>query len=75
MQRAVDQTGDIIEITLNENGEIVGEELVGNIGSLPAEEEYIDEEGWNVRRVRDESGNAFEHISDDEGNIVGVRAV
>jgi hypothetical protein len=72
---AVDQSGDIVEITLNDNGEIVGEELVGNIGSLPVEEEYTDEAGRNVSRVRDESGHAFEHISDDEGNIVGVRAV
>ena len=75
MQRAVDQSGDIIEITLNESGEIVGEELVGTISSLPVEEEYINEEGWNVTRVRAESGNAFEYLSNDEGNIVGVSAV
>lgn len=74
-QHAVDQSGDIIEITLNKKGNIVGEELVGNIGSLPVEEEYVDEAGRNVGRVRDDSGNAFEHMSDDEGKIVGVRAV
>lgn len=74
-QHAVDQSGDIIEITLDENGEIVGEELVGNIGSLPVEEEYVDEAGRNVGRVRDESGNTFEHISDDEGEVVSVRTV
>jgi hypothetical protein len=51
IQRAVDESGDIIEITLNENGEIVGEDLVGNVGSLPVEEEYVDEEGRNVSRV------------------------
>jgi hypothetical protein len=71
----VDQSGDIIEITLNESGEIVGEELVGTISSLPVEEEYINEEGWNVTRVRAESGNTFEYLSNDAGNIVGVRAV
>ncbi len=75
MQHAVDQSGDIIEITLNENGEIVGEELVGNIGSLPVEEEYVNEEGWNVSRVRDESGNAFEQMFDNDGNMVGARVV
>jgi uncharacterized protein YuzE len=73
VQRAVDQAGDIIEITLNENGEIVGEELVGNVGSLPVEEEYVDEEGRMVSRVRDESGNAIEQVFDDEGNMIGVR--
>jgi hypothetical protein len=71
----VDESGNIIEITLNENGEIVGEDLVGNVGSLPVEEEYVDEEGRTVSRVRDELGNAFEQISDNEGNVVGVRTV
>jgi len=71
----VDESGDIIETTLNENDEIVGEELVGNVGNLPAEDEYVDEEGRIVSRVRDESGNAFERLVDDEGNMVGARAV
>ena len=31
-QRTVDESGDIIETTMNENGEIVGEEPVGNVG-------------------------------------------
>jgi hypothetical protein len=75
MQRAVDESGDIIEITLNEDGEIVGEDLVGNVSSLPVEEEYVDEEGRTISRVRDESGNAFEQILDDQGNMAGVRTV
>ena len=75
MQRTVDELGDIIETTLNENEEIVGEELVGNVSDLPAEDEYVDEEGRIVSRVRDESGNAFERLADDEGNVVGARAV
>jgi hypothetical protein len=75
IRRAVDQTGDIIEITLNEDGEIVDEDVVGNVGSLPVEEEYIDDDGRVVSRVRDEAGNAIERIFDDEGSIVGVRVV
>jgi hypothetical protein len=71
----VDESGDIIEITLNEDGEIVGEDLVGNVSSLPVEEEYLDEEGRTVSRVRDESGNAFEQILDGEGKMAEVRAV
>jgi len=71
----VDQTGDIIEITLNENGEVVSEELVGNVGSLPVEEEYVDDDGRVVSRVRDEAGNAIERVFDDEGNMVGIRVV
>jgi len=71
----VDELGDIIETTTDANGEVVGEELVGNIGDLPAEEEYVDEEGRIVSRVLDESGSAFERIADDAGNMVGARAV
>jgi len=67
--------GDILETTFDENGEVVSEDLVGNVGDLPAEEEYVDDEGRIVGRVRDESGNAFERVVDDEGNLVGVRAV
>jgi hypothetical protein len=54
---------------------VVGEDLVGNVEDLPAEEEYVDEEGRIVTRVRDESGSAFERVVDDEGNMVGARAV
>ena len=75
IRRAVDQTGDIIEITLNEDGEIVSEDVVGNVGSLPVEEEYVDDDGRVVSRVRDEAGNAIERVFDDEGSIVGIRVV
>jgi hypothetical protein len=53
----------------------VGEDVVGNVGNLPVEEEYLDEEGRTVSRVRDESGNVFERILDDEGNTASLRAV
>jgi hypothetical protein len=71
----VDELGDIIETTFDENGEVVGEELGGNVGDLEAEEEYVDDEGRVVGRVRDESGNAFERVIDAEGNVVGARSV
>jgi hypothetical protein len=71
----VDDSGNILETTLDENGEVIGEDLVGNVADLPVEEEYIDEQGRVVSRVRDHAGNTFEQILDDEGNIVGARAV
>jgi hypothetical protein len=74
-RRTVDELGDIIETVFDEDGEVVGEELTGNVANLQAEEEYVDDEGRVVSRVRDELGNAFERISDDEGNMVGARAV
>jgi hypothetical protein len=71
----VDESGNILETTLNENGEVTGEDLVGNVADLPVEEEYIDDQGRIVSRARDESGNVFEQILDDEGNMVVVRAL
>ena len=74
-RRTVGQLGDIVETIFDENGEVVGEDLVGNVADLPAEEEYTDEEGRAVTRVRDESGSVFEHVADEDGNMLGVRAV
>ena len=54
---------------------MVGEDLVGNVADLPAEEEYTDEEGRLVTRVKDESGSVFERVADGEGNMISVRAV
>jgi len=69
----VDDSGNILETTLNENGEVIGEDLVGNVADLPVEEEYIDDQGRVVSRVKDDSGNIFEQVLDDEGNVVEVR--
>jgi hypothetical protein len=71
----LDDAGNILETTYDDNGEVVGEDLVGSVADLPVEEEYVDEEGQVVSRVRDDSGNFFEQVLDDEGNVVEVRAV
>jgi hypothetical protein len=70
----VDDSGNILETTMNENGEVIGEDLVGNFADLPVEEEYIDEEGRVVSRVKDDMGNVFEQVLDDEGNVVETRS-
>jgi hypothetical protein len=75
IERTVDETGNILETTLNENGEVIGEDLVGNIADLPIQEEYIDDEGRVVSRVQDDSGNVYEQVLDDEGNVVETRGV
>jgi hypothetical protein len=71
----MDESGNILQTTLNERGEVVDEDLLGNINDLLVEDEYIDDQGRVVTRVRDESGNTFEQVLDDEGNVVDVRAV
>jgi len=69
----VDEGGNVLETTLNENGEVIGEDVVGNVADLPIEEEYIDDEGRVVSRVRDDAGNVYEQVLDDGGNLVEVR--
>lgn len=71
----MDETGYILETVMNESGEVVGEDLVGNVSELPVEDEYIDDEGRVVSRVTDDAGNAYEQVLDDEGNLVEARAV
>jgi hypothetical protein len=75
VERTVDDDGNILETRLNEDGEVIGEDLAGNVADLPVEDEYIDEQGRVVSRVRDDAGNTYEQILDDEGNLVGVRAI
>jgi len=74
VERTVDEEGNILETVMNENGEIVDEDLVGNVSDLPIEEEYIDDQGQVVSRAKDDSGNVYEQVFDDQGNLVEVRA-
>ena len=74
VERMVDEEGNILETVTNENGEVVDEDLVGNVSDLPIEEEYIDNQGQVVSRAKDDSGNVYEQVFDDEGNLVEVRA-
>ena len=75
MQRTVDEQGHITETTLDENGGVVDEDVVGNVADLMVEDEYIDEQGRMVSRVNDAAGNAYELVTDDGGNMVEARAV
>jgi len=63
--RSVDQTGIIIETTYGEDGDILDEEVVGNVADLPVEAEYVDEQGRLVSLTKDELGNAFEQVLDE----------
>jgi hypothetical protein len=74
-RRSVDESGDVMESTLNEAGEVMEEEITTNVADLPAEEEYVDDEGRIVSRATDESGKLVERLLDDEANLTGVRVV
>jgi hypothetical protein len=40
---------------------------------LPVEAEYVDESGRLVSLAKDELGNTFEQITDEEFNTLGTR--
>jgi hypothetical protein len=74
-RRRVDDSGRIFETTYNRNGEIAGEEAVGDVADLPVEAEYLDEEGRFRSLANDELGNTFEWVVDNEFNTIGARLV
>lgn len=75
IRRSVDESGYIVETTYDEQREIVSEEVVGNVADLPVEEEYLDEGGRLLSLAKDELGNVFERVTDEESNTLGVRLV
>ena len=74
VQRVVDESWNIVETTLNGSGEIVDERTVGNLEDFLVEEEFFNEEGFIVSRMRDETGFVIEGLLDQEGNIAGVNS-
>jgi hypothetical protein len=73
VRRSVDEAGSIVETTYDENGEIVDEDVIGSVAELPVEAEYVDEKGRLVSLAKDDLGNTFEQIMDEELNILGTR--
>jgi hypothetical protein len=71
--RSVDEAGFIVETTYDENGEIVDENVVASVAELLVEAEYVDEQGRLVSLAKDELGNTFEQIMDEEFNTIGTR--
>ncbi|WP_116304123.1 hypothetical protein [Alkalilimnicola ehrlichii] len=54
VQRAIDQSGDIVEIKLNADGGIEDEDIVGNISELDIEDERSSDSGATIRHLRDD---------------------
>ena len=73
LQRAVDKSGVVFEITLDEAGDLVNQKRVGSLAELPAEKEYQNEEGQTIRTVREESGTLVELRLDENGSILNLR--
>ena len=74
-RRSVDESGHIFETTYNEVGEVVDEEEVGDVTDLPVEKEYVDAQGRLLSLARDELGNTFEWVTDEELGTLEARLV
>jgi len=72
-RRSVDESGLIFETVYDENGEVVDEDVVASVADLPVETEYMDEEGRLVSLAKDELGNTFEQVLDDQLNPLATR--
>jgi pyruvate/2-oxoglutarate dehydrogenase complex dihydrolipoamide acyltransferase (E2) component len=68
----VNESGDIIETTLDESGNLLEEDITGKLTDLPVEEEYTDEEGQTVRTVKDESGTLVQLTLGEDGSILDL---
>jgi hypothetical protein len=73
--RSVDQSGLILETTYDQSGEVLDEDVVGRVSDLPVIDEYLDEQGHLVSQVKDDLGNTFEQILDDNLNTLATRLV
>lgn len=72
-RRSVDDSGWIFETTHDENGDIVDEDVVGTVADLPVVDEYVDEQGRLVSVAKDELGNTFEQVMDENFNTLRTR--
>jgi hypothetical protein len=72
VRRSVDEAGFIVETTYHENAEFVDEDVVASVAELPVEAEFVDEKGGLVSLAKDELGNTFEQIVDEEFNTLGT---
>ena len=74
-RRSVDESGDILETTYNERGEVIDEDEVGDVTDLPVETEYVDERGRLLSLARDELGNTFEWVTDEKSGTLEARII
>jgi hypothetical protein len=74
-RRSVDASGRILETIYNQEGEVVDEEGVGDVTDLPVETEYVDAQGRLLSLARDELGNIFEWVTDEELGTLEAKIV
>lgn len=74
VHRVVDQTGSIVERTLDTAGKVVGTRTVGSVLNLPlVTETTANTAGETTRQVRDTSGRLIEYVVDTAGKVLRTR--
>ena len=72
----MDDQGNIVEETVDEEGNPVGEEIVGNVTDLPGAEgtEWsTNEQGQTTRTVKDESGTLISLQLGPDGSLLNLQ--
>lgn len=75
VSRVVDQTGSIIERTLDTAGKVVNSRTVGNVTDLQLVTETTGTAGETVRQVRDTTGKIIEYVVDTTGKVLRARVL
>lgn len=76
LQRLVNEaTGEILERTLSQAGQTIGERVVGSLARLEQVGQTTNAAGQVVRRVRDASGQLIEYVQDTAGKLSNIRIV
>jgi hypothetical protein len=76
LTRVVDQTGSIVERTLDTAGKVVSSRTVGSVLSLPlVSETTANTIGETTRTVRDSSGRVIEYVVDTAGKVLRTRVL
>lgn len=73
--RALDESGNIVERTLDATGRIAGERRVGSVSDLKVIKKTRGAEGRTVNQVRDSSGAMIEYTVNSSGRIESSRVV
>lgn len=76
VQRVVDQTGNIVERTLDTAGKVVNSRTLGTVTSLPlVTETTANATGEITRQVRDTSGRLIEYVVNSAGRVLRTRVL
>jgi hypothetical protein len=75
VQTTLDQTGNLVERTLDTAGRVVNSRTVGALTSLPVVQQATNQAGQAVRTVRAASGALIEYTVDQAGRVLNARVV